>query len=196
MGVFDIKDTPIESLENAVNPLVSLLPDIRKHVASAKKECKNPPPDGLTLDESASIMLYSMEWKPRDKCLYVVLNDALRSEDGGKIKPWINEPLCLTRRRVKSRLDENFRVQINVDGFNPEIIQTKIEGKKLIVQVKYEDRRVDGDFNYREMRKGYDLPEHPGMLSSNGVVKKNPMERILLSVYKFWLYKSEQLTFT
>ncbi|CAF5064078.1 unnamed protein product, partial [Rotaria magnacalcarata] len=108
----------------------------------------------------------------------------------------INEPLCLTRRRVKSRLDENFRVQINVDGFNPEIIQTKIEGKKLIVQVKYEDRRVDGDFNYREMRKGYDLPEHPGMFSSNGVVKKNSMERILLSVYKFWLYKSEQLTFT
>ncbi|CAM4784432.1 unnamed protein product [Rotaria magnacalcarata] len=78
MGVFDIKDTPIESLENAVNPLVSLLPDIRKH---------------------------------------------------------INEPLCLTRRRVKSRLDENFRVQINVDGFNPEIIQTKIEDVNNVVSL-------------------------------------------------------------
>ncbi|CAF4068109.1 unnamed protein product, partial [Rotaria sordida] len=86
--VFDIKDTPIESLENAVNPLVPFLPDIRKHAVTAKKACKNPPPDGLTLDESASIRLYSMEWVPHDKCLYVVLNDTLRSEDGEKVKPW------------------------------------------------------------------------------------------------------------
>ncbi|CAF5029573.1 unnamed protein product, partial [Rotaria sp. Silwood1] len=86
--IFDIKDTPIESLENAVNPLVPFLPDIRKHAVTAKKACKNPPPDGLTFDESASIRLYSMEWVPHDKCLYVVLNDTLRSEDGEKVKPW------------------------------------------------------------------------------------------------------------
>ncbi|CAF3372217.1 unnamed protein product [Rotaria socialis] len=88
---------------------------------------------------------------------------------------WINEPLCFTRRRLKSRLNENFRVQINVDGFNPETIQTKIEGKKLIVQAKHEDRQADGDFNYREMRKSYDLPEHADMNNVVSFVTSNNM---------------------
>lgn len=78
---------------------------------------------------------------------------------------WINEPLCLARKRLTSRLKDHFRVQINIDGFNPESIQTKVEGKKLIVLAKYEDRQKDGDFDYREMKKSYDLPEHAGMLS-------------------------------
>ncbi|CAF0787819.1 unnamed protein product [Rotaria sordida] len=72
---------------------------------------------------------------------------------------WINEPLCLARRRLKPRLKEKFRIQLNVDGFNQDTIQTQIDGKKLVVQAKYDDRQGDGDFNYREMRKSYDLPE-------------------------------------
>lgn len=73
---------------------------------------------------------------------------------------WVNEPLCLARKRLQPRLTEKFRVQLNVNGFNPETIKTQVDGKKLIVQARYDDRQDNGDFSYREIRKSYDLPEH------------------------------------
>ncbi|CAF1385445.1 unnamed protein product [Didymodactylos carnosus] len=84
------KDMPIVSLEAAAEPLVPLLPAIQSYVAAAKSLCKNPPADGLTLDESASIMLYSMGWTPEDQCLYIALNATLRSEDREKLMPWLS----------------------------------------------------------------------------------------------------------
>ena len=74
-------------LETAVEPLVSLIPDIKETVFKAKQKCEQPK-DGLTIDESASIMLYSLDWQPREKSLYVMLNNILRVEDREKIKPW------------------------------------------------------------------------------------------------------------
>ena len=79
---------PTASLQNAVEPLVSFLPTISHHAARAKCKCRNPPSAGLTLDESASIILYSMEWDPHNQCLYVVLNETLRSGDRDQLKPW------------------------------------------------------------------------------------------------------------
>ena len=60
---------------------------IQSYAYTAKQRCENPA-DGLTTDESASIMLYSMGWKPLDKCLYVALNTTLRSKDRDKLEPW------------------------------------------------------------------------------------------------------------
>ena len=34
--------------------------------------------NGLTIDESSSIALYSMEWSPREKSFYIILNKTLR----------------------------------------------------------------------------------------------------------------------
>ncbi|CAF2166814.1 unnamed protein product, partial [Rotaria magnacalcarata] len=79
---------PLVSLEEAVEPLVSILPDVRRCVYVAKTRCENPA-DGLTQDESASIMLYTMEWESVDESLYRVLNKILRSEDRRRqLKPW------------------------------------------------------------------------------------------------------------
>ncbi|CAF2046777.1 unnamed protein product [Rotaria magnacalcarata] len=79
---------PLVSLEKAVEPLVPILPAVQSHVYVAKQLCENPA-DGLTQDESASIMLYTMGWEPLHKCLYCVLNDTLRSrEREQKLKPW------------------------------------------------------------------------------------------------------------
>jgi sugar lactone lactonase YvrE len=55
----------------------------------AKQRCKNPPANGLTLDQSASIMLYSIGWKPFDQCLHIALNTALRSKDRNQLHPWL-----------------------------------------------------------------------------------------------------------
>jgi HSP20 family molecular chaperone IbpA len=82
---------------------------------------------------------------------------------------WINEPERLTRAQGGGRQadqasraphSQKFRVQLNVAGFNPETINTKVEGRKVIVEAKQEDRQPDGDYNIRQLRKSYELPEH------------------------------------
>ena len=76
------------SLEEAIEPIVEFCPDVRRRAYIAKGNCDSLK-DGLTKDESASVYLYTSEWKPRDQCLYVVLNSVLRSQDRRKsIPPW------------------------------------------------------------------------------------------------------------
>ena len=81
---------PLVSLEESVISLVDTLPRIQYYVSIAKKLCEPKPADGLTQDQSASIILYTMEWEPYTECLYVVLNSALRAENRGKLKPWFS----------------------------------------------------------------------------------------------------------
>ena len=45
--------------------------------------------DGLTSDESASIMLYSIIWQPLNECLYIILNSTLQTLDKTKLQPWL-----------------------------------------------------------------------------------------------------------
>jgi HSP20 family molecular chaperone IbpA len=70
---------------------------------------------------------------------------------------------------------EKFRVQLNVAGFNPETIKTKVEGRKIIVEAKQEDRQPDGDFSTREIRKSYELPEHADATQLASYVTPNNM---------------------
>ncbi|CAF0836502.1 unnamed protein product [Adineta ricciae] len=83
-----IVEIPIVTLEQAVTPLIPLLPNIRTYVRLAKDKCNNPS-DGLTPNESASIMLYTMGWQPYDQCLYMVLNRTIRSKNCAKLQPWL-----------------------------------------------------------------------------------------------------------
>ena len=79
---------PLVSLEEAVKKLVPILPAIQSYAYVAIQRCQEAA-DGLSSDESASIMLYTMEWKPHDECLYFVLNAILRSADRQeKLEPW------------------------------------------------------------------------------------------------------------
>lgn len=78
---------PLVSLEEAIKPLREKIPDVDRYVHSAKSNCKEPK-DGLTQDESAAIMLYTMEWE--ESSLYRTINQALRTEDRRLIKPWFS----------------------------------------------------------------------------------------------------------
>lgn len=78
---------PIVSLEDAVQPLVVLIPDLLEKVDLVKRRCTNPA-DGLTIDESASIMLYSMPWIPAENSFYKHLNATLRSRQRDKLERW------------------------------------------------------------------------------------------------------------
>ena len=70
---------PLVSLEEAVKPLVDIVPRVERNVFIIKENCEEPE-DGLTSDESAWIMLYTYESMPHEDSLYVILNTTLRSE--------------------------------------------------------------------------------------------------------------------
>jgi hypothetical protein len=114
-------DKPIVTLEKAIEPLISFLPDVQKYAKTAKERCPKTPPEGLSVDESASIMLYTMNWKPREQCLNVALNAALRSEDRTKLEPW-----HLYLKLFLSALDRL-----------PSIQQTVYRGNRLEMQTDY-----------------------------------------------------------
>ncbi|CAF2603985.1 unnamed protein product [Rotaria sp. Silwood2] len=75
------------TLEEAVKPLVDIVPKVERNVFIVKQNCQEPE-DGLTIDESASIMLYTYESMPREDSLYVKLNATLRSEQRKNLIPW------------------------------------------------------------------------------------------------------------
>ncbi|CAF1592868.1 unnamed protein product [Adineta ricciae] len=78
---------PLVSLEEAVEPLVNIVPKVQRNVFIVKQNCQHPE-DGLSSDESASIMLYTFESKPHESSLYVILNAALRLEKREQLVPW------------------------------------------------------------------------------------------------------------
>jgi hypothetical protein len=90
MPISGYEDMPLVTLEEAVAPLVSILPRIRDYVYVAKQRCVPVPANGLTRDESSAIMLYTMQWSPKEKCLYFALNATLRLEDRQKLIPWFS----------------------------------------------------------------------------------------------------------
>ncbi|CAF3330616.1 unnamed protein product [Rotaria sp. Silwood2] len=81
---------PLMSLKEAVQPLVPILPTMQDYAYVAKEKYKKPV-DGLTQDESASIMLYSMGWEPLEQYLYVALNAALRSADRQNLSSYLSD---------------------------------------------------------------------------------------------------------
>jgi hypothetical protein len=80
--IFGYKDSPLLTLEEAVEELVPIISNIKDDVTTAKKNCYQN--SGLlTQDESAAIYLYTMA-----KPIYSSLNKALRAEDHQAQKPW------------------------------------------------------------------------------------------------------------
>ncbi|CAF0805913.1 unnamed protein product [Adineta steineri] len=89
MPIDGYEDMPLVPLDIALEPLVSSISGIHIYAYSAKERCKNPPANELTIDESASIMLYSMDSKFGNKSFHVILNETLKSADKNKLEPWL-----------------------------------------------------------------------------------------------------------
>ncbi|CAF1346597.1 unnamed protein product [Adineta steineri] len=82
------ENMPLVSLEEATQPLIAYVPEIDHMVYTVKGNITNPKHD-LTIDESASIALYSLEWFPRENSFYIILNETLRgSNRAALLPPW------------------------------------------------------------------------------------------------------------
>ena len=77
---------PLVSLEKALAPMFSQIEQLDRSIEKAKEHCHYPSEHGLTLDESASIYLYTME--ACENSFYRILNKILREEDRNRVKPW------------------------------------------------------------------------------------------------------------
>ncbi|CAF2589818.1 unnamed protein product [Rotaria sp. Silwood2] len=122
------EEMPVVSLEEAVEPLVSILPAVQSHAYVAKQRCENPA-DGLTQDQSASIMLYTMGWEPLNKCLYFVLNNILRSpERQQKLKPWY----LFMRLFLSALLHLPELPKVAYRGVKLDLSKRYIEGKTIV----------------------------------------------------------------
>lgn len=111
------EDLPLVSLEKATDPLVSHIPDIQDMVHMVRSHCVEPK-DGLTMDESASIMLYSMEWLPRENSFHRILNRTLRDINREQIlPPWfLYLRLFLTAlSKLPSHIDEHVYRGVKLD---------------------------------------------------------------------------------
>ncbi|CAF1287412.1 unnamed protein product [Rotaria sp. Silwood1] len=88
MPIQGYEKKPLVTLEEAVEPVVSYVPDVKRMAYIAKMKCAELSPGKLPINQAASITLYSMEWEPQEECLYYVLNQTLRNENRQKVKPW------------------------------------------------------------------------------------------------------------
>jgi hypothetical protein len=88
MPIQGYEKQPLVSLEEAIESVVELVPDVKRMAFVAKKKCQKTPANKLSIDESASIILYSMDWEPQEQCLYHVLNKTLREKNRKKLIPW------------------------------------------------------------------------------------------------------------
>ncbi|CAF1139263.1 unnamed protein product [Adineta steineri] len=121
------ENEPLVSLEDAVKPLVNIVPKIERNVFVVKQNCQEPA-DGLTSDESASIMLYTYESMPQEHSLYVILNATLRSEQRQKLVPWF--PYLRLVLTALARLPSKHRFVVR--GVREDLRAQYMKGKSFI----------------------------------------------------------------
>ncbi|CAF1436896.1 unnamed protein product [Adineta steineri] len=94
------ENMPLISLEEAIDPLISLVPEVERMAWTVKQNYFDAQ-NGLTNDEAASILLYTMEWEPKQKSFYIILNNTLQAANRQLLKPWF-----LYLRLIMTSLDK------------------------------------------------------------------------------------------
>ncbi|CAF3380680.1 unnamed protein product [Rotaria sp. Silwood2] len=87
LAIKGYEQQPLVSLERAIEPLVSLVSDIHRQARDVKEKAKcSLSTDGLSVEESAAIRLYTIDWSKKEKCLNVVLTSHLCSDQDDRNK--------------------------------------------------------------------------------------------------------------
>ena len=75
-------------LEQALEPIIPRINQLDQYIQTAKVKCHFPSEHGLTLDESAAIFLYTMEWD--NTSLYQVMKRDVHSKDQSTFSSWFS----------------------------------------------------------------------------------------------------------
>lgn len=94
-------EEPLLSLVDACGPLANIVNNLSTYAHLALNQTPHQPSDGLTVDESASIRLYTIEWDAPNESLYWKLNHALRKADDDSIRPYFKYLKLLLTALVK-----------------------------------------------------------------------------------------------
>ncbi|CAF1419072.1 unnamed protein product [Rotaria sp. Silwood1] len=86
--VVGYSEEPLLPLVKACAPLSNILHDLSTYVEIALNETPEVPPDELTIDESAAIRLYTIEWERPHRSLYSMLNYTLKMADREALRPY------------------------------------------------------------------------------------------------------------
>ncbi|CAF1623881.1 unnamed protein product, partial [Adineta ricciae] len=86
--ILEYADEPLLPLAEACAPLDTILHNLSYYVQLALEETPQEPPDHLTIDESAAIRLYTIEWDRPHRSLYSMLNYTLKNENREKLRPY------------------------------------------------------------------------------------------------------------
>ena len=81
------EQVPLVNFDEAIEPLLSIVPDLPQMIEMITGKCVEMK-DGLTRSESASIMLYSMQWQPKEQSFNLLLNRTLRDDNRERLTPW------------------------------------------------------------------------------------------------------------
>jgi len=79
---------PLLPLFAACAPLTNIIHNLSFHVQVALDNTPDQPPDGLTIDESAAIRLYTIEWPKPHQSLYSMLNRTLKEDNHEHLLPY------------------------------------------------------------------------------------------------------------
>ena len=79
---------PLLPLAEACAPLIDIIQDLLVYVQMALEETPQEPPDGLTINESAAIRLYTIEWSGSHRSLYSMLNRTLKKDSRENLRPY------------------------------------------------------------------------------------------------------------
>jgi hypothetical protein len=79
---------PLLPLSKACAPLINILHNLPFYVHMALDETPEQPPNGLTIDESAAIRLYTIEWETPHRSLYSMLNHTLKKDTRENLRPY------------------------------------------------------------------------------------------------------------
>jgi hypothetical protein len=81
-------EEPLLPLAEACASLTNILHDLSFYVQMALNETPEKPSDELTIDESAAIRLYTIQWEEPHRSLHSMLNDTLKNDDCENLRPY------------------------------------------------------------------------------------------------------------
>ena len=184
------QDAPSLSLESSLTRVESQLHDLPRYIRLAKQSCQQPIPDNLTRDEAAAIRLYTMEWTPKNKCLYFVLNQELRNVDREKLKPWfaylkllmtalyrLKPQSRLIFRGVKGDISKKYRKDASVIWWAFRSCTTSLE---ILTTEQFLGSRSERTLFIIECFSGRDISRH-SIYSSEGEILLPPGRQFLVT---------------